>query len=65
MTRFSKAALRKYLVEKIERFELEHNFDPRNGWAQVDSKNTVTKVRYGEYTAYQRMLEDLDGGYIT
>lgn len=63
-SRFSKASLRAYLEDKIKSLELEHKFNPRDGWRQVYDRETPVRVAFGEYVAFQRVLEDLDGGYI-
>ncbi len=64
MSRFSKDALRRHIIERIERRAHMHGFTTDNGWNQVKDAPIEKIVAYGEYSALRDLLDDIDGGFV-
>lgn len=64
MSRFSKATMLGYLLERARRLEQSQGFVPSNGWNQVDGKGEATNRLYGEYAFILRTINEIQDGYI-
>ena len=58
--RFSKATLAARLSDRVTRLQLEWNFDPRNGYAQVEGRGEEINRAYGEWNALRDLMEEFD-----
>lgn len=62
MTRFCKQTLLDYLNRRIEVLQSANNFDPNNGWAQVDGKGERINRDYAAWDILRSVLEDVVSG---
>lgn len=49
--RFSKRAMLNELGERIDALQKQYDFDPGNGWAQVEGRAIEAIFAYGQYDA--------------
>jgi hypothetical protein len=58
--RFGKTKLARYIDVKMTCLEEKYRFDSNNGWAQVEGKPEDVQRAYGQYWAFQEMVEEFD-----
>ena len=56
--RFSRATLRNWLTECIERREREHGFSRRSGWKQAEGYGEAVNRAYGEYDMLLTIMDE-------
>jgi hypothetical protein len=60
MKRFNKTNLLDYLKIKVDCLQEEWDFDPKNGWAQVEKASFEKIMAYGEYDAYRGIIDSIE-----
>lgn len=55
--KFTKAQVIATITDRMESLQKKHKFDPRNGWAQVEGKDTAVIVDYGRYDELGDLLD--------
>ena len=62
--RFSKKLLKNWLEERFFEIQKNRRFDQGNGWAQVDGKGEEANRAYGEWRAYEIVLNAAEFGFL-
>lgn len=62
--RFTKSALRDYLVKRVCGLRDKYNFDMDNGTAQLRDGDKDRAVAYGEMRGALDLIHQIDGGFI-
>lgn len=57
--RFSKDNVLIHIEAKMQKLQEKWNFDPNNGWAQVEGAGFSKVMAYGEYQVLEELHEDL------
>ena len=60
MKRFNKENTLNHLWHHIEKLEKEWGFDPNNGYSQVTNADFQKVMAYGQYEAYQSMIDSIN-----
>ena len=64
MNRFSKSALLAHIHEQIVKLINEHDIDVNTGISQIYGRSEQFVLYYGEFSALNRLYDQIDGGYI-
>lgn len=57
--RFNKENVLIHIERKLKNLEQKWNFDPDNGWAQVEGSSIERIVAYGEYNGLDKLHSEL------